>query len=81
MKKCAFILAVILIVCLTGVSFAQDYVVGEGDVLKIVVYDHDDLTTTARVSGEGVITFPLIGQVEVKGLTLSRIAEKMTSLL
>jgi polysaccharide export outer membrane protein len=81
MKKSVFILAVILIFSLAGVSFAQDYVVGEGDVLKIVVYDHDDLTTTARVSGEGVITFPLIGQVEVKGLTLTRIADKITSLL
>ncbi len=81
MKKYALILAVILIFSLTGVSFAQDYVVGEGDVLKIVVYDHDDLTTTARVSGEGVITFPLIGQVEVKGLTLTQIADKITSLL
>jgi len=81
MKKIEVILAAILISFLSGLSFAQDYVVGEGDVLRIVVYDHDDLTTTARVSGEGVITFPLIGQVEVKGLTLSRIAEKITSLL
>ena len=81
MKKIAFIPAVILIFSLAVASFAQDYVVGEGDVLRIVVYDHDDLTTTARVSGEGVITFPLIGQVEVKGLTLSQVADKITSLL
>ena len=81
MKKIAFIPAVILIFSLAVASFAQDYVVGEGDVLRIVVYDHDDLTTTSRVSGEGVITFPLIGQVEVKGLTLSQVADKITSLL
>jgi polysaccharide export outer membrane protein len=81
MKKSTFIVAFVLIFSLMGVSFAQDYVVGEGDVLRIVVYDHDDLTTTARVSGDGVITFPLIGQVEVKGLTLSQIAEKITALL
>jgi polysaccharide export outer membrane protein len=81
MKKIAFIVAVILVFSLAGISFAQDYVVGEGDVLRIVVYDHDDLTTTARVSGEGAITFPLIGQVKVKGLTLSQITDKITSLL
>ena len=62
-------------------SFARDYIVGEGDVLKITVYDHQDLTTTARVSGEGVITFPLIGSVEVKGLTLSEISSKISSFL
>jgi polysaccharide export outer membrane protein len=81
MKKVAFIVAVMLVFSLAGISSAQDYVVGEGDVLRIVVYDHDDLTTTARVSGDGAITFPLIGQVEVKGLTLSQIADKITSLL
>jgi polysaccharide export outer membrane protein len=60
---------------------AQDYIVGEGDILKITVYDHDDLTTVVRVSGDGYITFPLIGQVEVKGLTLSQISQKISSLL
>jgi len=60
---------------------AQDYVIGEGDVLKITIYDHDDLTTTARVSGDGIIVFPLIGQIEVKGLTLGQIARKIAALL
>ena len=67
--------------CLLIVSFAQDYIIGEGDVLKITIYDHEDLTTVARVSGEGVIVFPLIGQVEVKGLTLSQITQKISVLL
>ena len=67
--------------CMVCTSFAQDYIVGEGDVLKITVYDHDDLTTTARISGDGAINFPLIGQVEVKGLTLSQITRKISELL
>lgn len=54
---------------------------GEGDVLKISVYDHNDLTTVTRISGDGVIIFPLIGQVEVKGLTLSQISQKISVLL
>ncbi len=81
MKICSFLGALIIITSLVTVSFAQDYVVGEGDILKITVYDHDDLTTLARVSGEGVVVFPLIGQVEVKGLTLSRITQKISALL
>lgn len=71
----------ILIFCDVSVSLAQDYIIGEGDVLRITVYDHDDLTTTARVSGEGIIIFPLIGEVEVKGLTLPQITQKISSLL
>lgn len=62
-------------------GFAQDYIIGEGDVLKITVYDHDDLTTTVRVSGDGFIVLPLIGQIDVKKKTISQITAKISSLL
>lgn len=81
MRKLFFPSVIILILCIVSLSFAQDYIVGEGDVLKITVYDHDDLTTVARISGDGAITFPLIGVVEVKGLTLSQISQKISALL
>src|SRR4030042_6186671 len=81
MRKHFFTLVSILIFCIVSFSFAQDYIVGEGDVLKITVYDHDDLTTIARISGDGAIVFPLIGQVEVKGLTLSQISQNISALL
>ena len=71
----------VLLFCFTASARAQDYIVGEGDVLKILVYDNDDLTTTERVSGEQVITIPLIGQVHVKGLSISQIADEIKSLL
>jgi polysaccharide export outer membrane protein len=59
----------------------QDYIVGERDVLRITVYDNPDLTTVARVSGEGTILFPLIGEVKVAGLTIPQIAKKIGDLL
>lgn len=77
----AGVFSVIIILLLSHTSFSQDYIIGEGDVLKITVYDHDDLTTTVRVSGDGVISFPLIGQIEVKGMTLSEISDKITNML
>ncbi len=60
---------------------AQDYVVGERDVLRITVYDNPDLTTVARVSGEGTISFPLIGEIKVSGLTIPQIASRLSELL
>jgi polysaccharide export outer membrane protein len=81
MKRYFLLCVLILIFLPSSISFAQDYIVGEGDVLKITVYDHDDLTTTVRISAEGAITFPLIGQVGVAGLTLSQITKKISSLL
>jgi polysaccharide export outer membrane protein len=47
----------------------EDYRIGAGDLLRIVVFDHDELTVDARVSQTGNITFPLVGQVPVAGLS------------
>ncbi|MDI6703964.1 MAG: polysaccharide biosynthesis/export family protein, partial [bacterium] len=49
-----------------------------GDRIQIVVKGHDDLTKTVIVSQEGVITFPLIGEIYVLGLTVERLAEIIT---
>lgn len=71
----------ILLLLLPSPAPAQDYIVGERDVLRITVYDNPDLTTTARVSGEGSILFPLIGEVRVAGMTTPQIAKKISGLL
>jgi polysaccharide export outer membrane protein len=60
---------------------AQEYIIGEGDLLKITVYDNPDLTTEARVSGDGRITFPLIGDVEVNGLTTAEAQKRIAKML
>jgi len=45
------------------------------------VYDNPDLTTVAKVSEEGSIFFPLLGELKVKGLTIPQITMKISSLL
>jgi polysaccharide export outer membrane protein len=59
---------------------AQEYELGEGDLLKITVYDNPDLTTEVRISGEGKITVPLVGDVQVKSLTATDIGKKLAAL-
>ena len=82
MKYRLLFMVVFMVCCsITQNAPAQDYMVGEGDVLKINVFGHDELTTVARVSGDGSIKFPLIGQIEAGGLTLSQISEKIANLL
>ena len=60
---------------------ASDYRVGPGDLLKISTFGYNDLTADVRVSESGNITFPLIGQVAVEGLSTrdveTRIAQKL----
>ena len=58
-----------------------DYTLGAGDYVKVVVYGDAELTRETRVSEDGVLTMPLIGEVKVGGLTTieseKRIAEQL----
>lgn len=75
----SFFIAATLLLALWCSPFAAsgqgEYIIGEGDLLKITVYDNPDLTTEARVSGDGKITFPLIGEVVISNQTANE-AEK-----
>lgn len=44
---------------------------GTGDNVRVTVFQYPDLTTEARVSERGTITFPLVGEVRVSGLTVA----------
>ncbi|HNQ03399.1 MAG TPA: polysaccharide export protein EpsE [Thiobacillaceae bacterium] len=47
----------------------DDYRMGTGDVVRITVYGQPDLTTEARVGENGSISFPLIGNIKLAGIT------------
>jgi len=59
----------------------EEYHLTTGDVMKIVVFKNPEMTTDARVSESGTISFPLIGSVPVKGLTLSAAERKSAQML
>ena len=63
------------------VASAGEYLVGPGDVLKITVYDNDDLETKVRVSTAGTIVMPLIGKVNVQNMTVNGITDRITAML
>ena len=52
-----------------------DYVIGAGDVLRINVYQNQDLTLETRVNESGLISYPLLGTLKLGGLSVSQ-AEK-----
>jgi polysaccharide export outer membrane protein len=47
----------------------KDYRIGPEDLLEVQVFGVDQLTRTVRVNGRGMVSLPLIGNVEVGGLT------------
>lgn len=80
MKKIIFIVLLFFVFNPLNV-YPEDYRVAAGDVLLITVYEQPDLATKARVSSKGEITFPLIGTVDVKGLTVDEIEKGISALL
>ncbi|HEY6642238.1 polysaccharide biosynthesis/export family protein [Povalibacter sp.] len=56
-----------------------DYKVGPGDLVKITVYGAPDMSTEVRVAETGGITCPLIGAVEVAGLSTSEIEKLLVT--
>lgn len=58
-----------------------EYLVGDGDVLSISIWQNQDLTQDAIVRPDGRISFPLIGDIMVAGKTLPEIDEEVTTKL
>lgn len=59
----------------------SEYRLAAGDVLKISVYPYQDLTTITRVTDEGNISFPFIGEVKVLGLNSIEAEMRIAELL
>lgn len=57
---------------------SADYTLGTGDFVKVTVYGDAELMREVRVAENGVLSFPLIGEVRVGGLTTVE-AEKVIS--
>ncbi|MCK4852233.1 MAG: polysaccharide biosynthesis/export family protein [Candidatus Omnitrophica bacterium] len=64
-------------------AVSGEYQIGPENVLLIEVYygRDENLSRKVRVSSKGLITFPLLGEVRVNGLTVSELENKVTDLL
>ena len=58
-------------------SSVREALLGVGDVIRISVYQNPDLNTEARVSEQGQINFPLIGNVSVGGSTIGAAEQRI----
>lgn len=75
MKKLILSILTVAMLGLGVNAFADDLPLGPGDVLKISVYGNPDLALDTRVNDEGVISYPLVGDIKVGGMAPSE-AEK-----
>jgi len=58
-------------------SSQEDYRLGPEDELEIRVWGHDDLTRKVRVGLNGTISFPFVGEVKAKGLSVQDLQRQL----
>jgi len=87
-KKTFFVISLIFLI--TGFIYSQEmlqenqgreYRIGAKDLLEISVFGLDEMSQTVRVSEKGKITLPLLGEIEVEGLTKTGLEKKLSQLL
>ena len=81
MKRFVSWMMAVAFACGMGAAGAAELPLGTSDVLKVSVYNNPDLTVETRVSDSGFITFPLVGQVQVGGLSTAAAEKKIATLL
>ena len=52
-------------------ALASEFTIGPGDVLDISVWRDESLSRTVTVPPDGIIAFPLIGDVDTNGMTVA----------
>ena len=74
-----------LLLLLAGVAFAQpapelsQYKLGAGDLITIRVLGEEDLKREkVRLSDAGTISFPILGEIRVKGMTVGELEQTIT---
>jgi len=55
----------------------SEYIFGIGDSFDVTIYRNDDLKTSAKISPSGMIIFPLIGEIQVAGKSISALREEL----
>jgi polysaccharide export outer membrane protein len=69
---------VLVVASILPSAFAQsEYTLGPGDKVEIKVYGQEDLTITTFLGNSGIINYPFLGEIKVKGLTIKQLEQRI----
>lgn len=85
-KKTLFITVVLVLGIFVLSGYAQkdtgkEYIISPNDILEITVYGEPDLSVTIRVSQDGTVNYPLLGNIKAVGFTVRELEGSITELL
>ncbi|MGB0445658.1 MAG: SLBB domain-containing protein [Pseudomonadales bacterium] len=64
---------------INNIPIPNEYIVGPGDEINILLFGTENFELTLTVSREGVVNFPRIGPIAVSGLTFKELKELLNS--
>lgn len=59
------------------VAHHDEYTIGAGDILEIMVWKNNELTKTLPVRPDGNISLPLVGELKVEGKKVKELSEQL----
>ena len=84
MRLALHCLLTFLVLCSSAFAQGSDpatQTLGSGDVIKISVFQNPDMNLETRISESGQVSYPLLGTVDVGGLTVAAAEQKIARLL
>lgn len=80
--KAIFIAFLIAVGCSAmSAASADESMLGPGDVVRITVFGHPDLSSVVRINSDGLISFPLTGDISIGGRSIGRAEAEIASRL
>lgn len=80
MRKIVAVIGLLTLFPQASVLAAEDYRLQQADVISMSIYQEDDMQTQSLIGKSGTVSFPLVGAVEVKGLTVPELEKKLKDL-
>ncbi|MDP1569817.1 MAG: polysaccharide biosynthesis/export family protein [Vicinamibacterales bacterium] len=65
----------------TSTTTDLNYKLGSQDLIRVTVYDEAALSGQFRIDADGSISYPILGRVEVGGMTVREVEARLTELL
>ncbi|MDD5750268.1 MAG: SLBB domain-containing protein [Candidatus Pacebacteria bacterium] len=77
-----FFLILILFLVVPRIAITQEYLIGYGDTLYVMVWGDESLTGNVIIAPDGTVTLPMpIGVIEVQGLSIAQAQTKIAERL